>query len=254
MKKYNKKIIYVIFAMLVLLTACGKAEEDKKVIAKKEDVVKEQETEKPVEPSNTTQTSQEMPQEEKDEPTTQAAQKPTSQISQKPTTGTTSQKPQTPSSETPAKTPIKRVREEEKTGVTPYKHGITKYEIHLKEYMLYSDGSKELLNVSTSTYYDATNYCATDSQLKEEADANATKYMNYYQEVLRLVNEIRAQAGVSPLTLDTTLCKAASMRALEMDYNNELSHTRPSGKDCFSVLDFLMYLAVHLLKILRLVM
>ena len=44
--------------------------------------------------------------------------------------------------------------------------------------------------------------------------------MGYYNEVLALVNQIRAEAGVGPLTLDTNLCRAASMRALEMDYAN----------------------------------
>lgn len=136
------------------------------------------------------------------------------------------------------KKPVKRVSEEVKSDVVPYKYGITKYDATTNYYTLFSDNSKELLYSDSYTVYDSSNYSATDSQLKSEADSNASKYMSYYQEVLRLVNEIRAEAGVGPLTLDTTLCKAASMRALEMDYGNQMSHTRPSGKDCFSVLDF----------------
>lgn len=174
----------------------------------------------------------------------------TGSSTQKPSNGSTTTKPSTGSntggsnnssntgSNTTTKKPIKRVSEEVKSDVVSYKYGITKYDVITNYYTLYSDGSKELLDSWSYTVYDSTNYSATDSQLKSEADSNASKYMSYYQEVLRLVNEIRAEAGVAPLTLDTTLCKAASMRALEMDYGNQMSHTRPGGKDCFSVLDF----------------
>lgn len=162
---------------------------------------------------------------------------------QKPTTGSsTTQQPSNGSnntgSSTTTKKPVKRVSEEVKSAVVPYKYGITKYDVITNNYTLYSDGSKELLDSWSYTVYDSTNYSATDSQLQAEADANASKYLSYYQEVLRLVNEIRAEAGVAPMTLDTTLCKAASMRALEMDYDNEMSHTRPNGEDCWTVLDF----------------
>lgn len=64
----------------------------------------------------------------------------------------------------------------------------------------------------------------------------AVSYRAYYEEVLRLVNEIRAEAGVAPLQLDDTLCQAAGLRSIEMDYNNEFSHTRPDGSSCFTVL------------------
>lgn len=177
---------------------------------------------------------------------------------QNPTTGSNTQKPSNNSSNTGSnntgsnnsttgstntgssttKKPVKRVSEEVKSAVVPYKYGITKYDMTTNYYTLFSDNSKELLYSDSYTVYDTSNYSATDSQLKSEADSNASKYMSYYQEIFRLVNEIRATAGVAPLTLDTTLCKAASMRAVEMDYSNQMSHTRPSGKDCFSVLDF----------------
>lgn len=101
-----------------------------------------------------------------------------------------------------------------------------------------SSGSDNTENSSGSNSAGNSNQGVTDSQLKSEADSNASKYQNYYQEVLRLVNEIRAEVGVAPLTLDMTLCKAASMRALEMDYNNIMSHTRPDGSDWWTVLEF----------------
>lgn len=55
------------------------------------------------------------------------------------------------------------------------------------------------------------------------------------QTVFRLVNEAREAEGIAPLVLDDDLCKAAQIRAKEL---NELySHTRPDGRDADSVLD-----------------
>ena len=56
---------------------------------------------------------------------------------------------------------------------------------------------------------------------------------DYADEVLRLVNEARAEAGLSPLKTDPTLTKAAMKRAEEQ---LELyGHTRPDGSGCFTV-------------------
>ena len=54
-------------------------------------------------------------------------------------------------------------------------------------------------------------------------------------EVLNLVNQIRAEAGVGPLTLDTTLCQAANARSVEISQENQFSHTRPNGTSCFTI-------------------
>ncbi len=76
-----------------------------------------------------------------------------------------------------------------------------------------------------------------DSSQDIVSQANALSAANiaYYSEILELVNNIRAEAGVSPLTLDTTLCQAATVRAIEMDNTGVFSHTRPDGTDCWSV-------------------
>ena len=57
----------------------------------------------------------------------------------------------------------------------------------------------------------------------------------YAQDVLDLVNEKRAEANLSPLTLNPRLCEAAQLRAKESEQS--FSHTRPDGSLCFSVLD-----------------
>ena len=87
----------------------------------------------------------------------------------------------------------------------------------------------------TNDTYDYSGYAATDSELLEESINTAAANMAYYNEVLTLVNEIRAEVGVQPLTLDTTLCQAATMRSIEMNYSTKFDHTRPNGEKCFSV-------------------
>lgn len=124
------------------------------------------------------------------------------------------------------------------TETLDYKYGVKKIVTYTKIYNIYSDGSKELADSLSSSKYDVSGYSATDQQLKAESDSKAEEYMSYYNEVLRLVNEIRAEVGAAPLTLDTTMCKAATMRAIEMNYSNLFSHTRPDGRSCFSVLGF----------------
>ena len=61
-------------------------------------------------------------------------------------------------------------------------------------------------------------------------DVSASSEVN---DVLALVNSERAAAGLSALTLDSTLCKLADIRAKEIV--KSFSHTRPNGSSCFTV-------------------
>ena len=56
----------------------------------------------------------------------------------------------------------------------------------------------------------------------------------YAQEVMRLVNIERANAGLPALQMDAQLSAAAAVRAQEIDVS--FSHTRPDGTSCFTVL------------------
>ena len=57
----------------------------------------------------------------------------------------------------------------------------------------------------------------------------------YIWDVLRIVNENRENNGLSPLTLSQGLMNGASTRSNEIiEY---LSHTRPNGTSCFTILD-----------------
>lgn len=53
------------------------------------------------------------------------------------------------------------------------------------------------------------------------------------QQVLALVNQCRVEAGVEPLVLGDKLCRAANIRAKELE--QLFSHDRPDGRGCFSV-------------------
>ncbi|MBQ7400209.1 MAG: CAP domain-containing protein [Clostridia bacterium] len=58
-------------------------------------------------------------------------------------------------------------------------------------------------------------------------------------QVLALVNAERAKYGLSSLTYDATLGRAADIRAVEI--KKLFSHTRPNGQSCFTVLDEIGY-------------
>lgn len=51
--------------------------------------------------------------------------------------------------------------------------------------------------------------------------------VSYVQQIVNLVNAERAKVGLAPLTLDTTVTKAAQVRAEEIV--SSFSHTRPNG-------------------------
>ena len=77
---------------------------------------------------------------------------------------------------------------------------------------------------------------------KEEKKAEESKptasdatEVNFAEEVLRLVNEEREKAGVTPLKLDSELTKASQRRAKEI--TEVFDHTRPNGENFRSILD-----------------
>ena len=70
-----------------------------------------------------------------------------------------------------------------------------------------------------------------------QVSENMVSYWDFYEEVLRLVNEIRAEAGVASLVLDENLCQAATKRSVEMDYKNHYSHYRPDGTSYLTIFE-----------------
>lgn len=58
---------------------------------------------------------------------------------------------------------------------------------------------------------------------------------DYAQQVVEITNQVRAEYGLAPLKQLDALTAAAAERAWETTFN--MSHTRPDGTRCFSVLD-----------------
>lgn len=58
----------------------------------------------------------------------------------------------------------------------------------------------------------------------------------YSEEILRLVNEFRAENGLPALAIDETLCEAAEQRAKEIAKDYSIGHTRPDGRKWYTVL------------------
>lgn len=78
-----------------------------------------------------------------------------------------------------------------------------------------------------------TSQCERCQDIKTEyQQVNTGSASAYEEEVLRLTNEYRVAAGLSPLTMNYTLCSAADVRANEIV--SGFSHTRPDGSRCFS--------------------
>ena len=75
----------------------------------------------------------------------------------------------------------------------------------------------------------------SDYNLLARAQINTVTYSAYANEVLRLVNIERANAGAAPLVLDEALCNAANMRAIEMDCTGVFGHKRPNDHSFFEV-------------------
>ncbi len=58
---------------------------------------------------------------------------------------------------------------------------------------------------------------------------------------LKYVNQARKKAGLAELSLDATLNSCAATRAKEMAKAGKLTHTRPDGSKCFTVLESTAY-------------
>lgn len=95
-------------------------------------------------------------------------------------------------------------------------------------------GSVSVGSAQSGTGKDDSNNSTTNNGsggTKPQPDNNVPNLDEYRKEVLRLVNEERAKAGVGPLDMDDTmLTNAAQVRAKEI--TESFSHTRPDGRKC----------------------
>ena len=75
---------------------------------------------------------------------------------------------------------------------------------------------------------------STDLPVNEVPSTDAPSADASIQRVVDLVNEARASAGLSPVTLQADISAAAQVRAQEIV--KTFSHTRPDGTSCFTAL------------------
>lgn len=61
-----------------------------------------------------------------------------------------------------------------------------------------------------------------------EENYNTSLFRQYDIDVIKLVNAERQKCGIEPLELDAAMCKAADIRAAELDYSGKFSHSRPN--------------------------
>ena len=92
----------------------------------------------------------------------------------------------------------------------------------------------ETVSVSEEDY---SGYHATDEELDSRAEYGIT---SIELELLDIVNTRREETGVSVLTLNDDLCKAATLRAMESEHAWYKEHRRADGRpfnefDCFDI-------------------
>ena len=85
--------------------------------------------------------------------------------------------------------------------------------------------AKGIANVTAKTSDGQTAVCLVTVITKNEA---------YIEDVIKLTNQERTRNGLSKLTVNSRLASAAQKRATET--SQKLSHTRPNGQSCFTVL------------------
>lgn len=124
---------------------------------------------------------------------------------------------------------------------TPIKYGTVSNTVVTTVYNVYSDGREVALNSSSDKKIDSSGYNPSDSDLDGEARSITNGNMDMANEMLRLVNEYRVSKGVPEVELDITLCHAANMRALEIDYAMTFSHTRPYNRSAFTAIYYYGY-------------
>ncbi len=116
------------------------------------------------------------------------------------------------------------------------KYGTKFYTERHYEVKIYSDGTTDKkLSYTITTVMDTSGFNGTAASMLEEAKALVAENMAKYNELLAIVNGFRAEKGASPLELDYDLTVAATIRAMEMAYTNDMDHTRPNGGSCFDI-------------------
>ena len=122
---------------------------------------------------------------------------------------------------------------------TNYKYGTKVTEVKEFFVLKYGDNTTEKIYADSDYKLDTSSYNGNTKSILSEATKIVDSNLSLQNEMLKYVNEYRAEKGVAPLTIDRNLSIAATVRTIEMAYSGKFSHERPnmSGNDsCFTVL------------------
>lgn len=99
------------------------------------------------------------------------------------------------------------------------------------------DDINEILNRRSTKTMQPEQTAPTPAQAEAQAPTNGNISYNsgYANQVLSLLNEERAKAGLAPLTMNQNAVNAANVRAKEIV--SSFSHTRPNGQSPFTALN-----------------
>ncbi len=106
------------------------------------------------------------------------------------------------------------------------------YGTKIYDEITYALKNGEKVKTSSKRIVDASNYNASLNDLVNEALILINNNESIYKEVLDYTNLYRNEVNVSKLTIDSKLNILATIRALEMAYSNNFSHTRLDGTNC----------------------
>ncbi len=120
------------------------------------------------------------------------------------------------------------------TTKTRTEHVKLRYDVYVSRslritYQVILGREKEVSRETVAEVFDRTLYNAKYSELLPNAKANRKTYSAYIDEAFRITNEMRAEKGLAPLVLNSTLTDQACARAEEIAWSGKHSHTRPNG-------------------------
>lgn len=137
---------------------------------------------------------------------------------------------------TPAITLVKTTEEKVILKSTELKYGVKSITYVMIKYNVYSDGSKkEVSRGSEVTTIDRSGFNGTVATMKSEALSVYNNYETSRSTVLDISNEYRAEVGASAMTIDKDLSVMATIRAIEIAWADYFSHTRPDGRDWYTI-------------------
>lgn len=102
-----------------------------------------------------------------------------------------------------------------------------------KSFAAQTEATEKTTGTSKSTAASTTRTTRTAPTTQATSSTGGGQLESYRREVLRLVNEERAKAGLSALVLDDKVSAGAQIRAQEII--TLFDHTRPDGTSCFTV-------------------